>query len=387
MQWIVAVLLVLLFSYPLSGALAQAQEPIRIGVELALTGPLSVNGEDNRKGILLYLEEIGYQVAGRKIEVTVEDGEGKPDVALTKVRKLVERDRVHVLVGIVNSAVGYAIRDYVHNQGIPLMITTAGAKDLTLAKKSPVIFRVANDNTAENLPLGHYTYTKLGYKTAVVIAADFAAGREQAEAFMKTFTAAGGQVVQQVYAPLGTPDFAPFIGRVRFDQADVIYTWFAGGDPIRLVNQLKEYGIKKPIVTHGAFVANYLLPSMGDAALGILSAKHYADTLDTPENRRFVAAFVQKYKVKPDAWGEQGYVGAKAVAEAVKAIGGKIEDRQQFLEALRKTRFQGPAGMVSFDENQNRVFDVYIRRVEKAGNEYVNRVIDKIPNVSQSWTP
>ncbi len=387
MKRIVAVLLILLSSYALPGALAQAQEPIRIGVPLALTGPLSVNGEDNRKGTLLYLEEIGYQVAGRKIEVTVEDTEGKPDVALTKVRKLVERDRVHVLVGIVNSAAAYAVRDYVHNQGVPLIITTAGAKDLTLARKSPAIFRVANDNTQENLPLGHYTVTKLGYKTAVVMAADFAAGREQAEAFMKTFTAAGGQVVQQVYAPLGTPDFAPFISRVRFDQADVIYAWFAGADPIRLVNQLKEYGIKKPIVTHGAFVANFLLPSMGDAALGILSAKHYSDMLDTPENRRFVAAFVQKYKVKPDAWGEQGYVGAKAVVEAVKAVGGKIEDRPQFLEALRKTNFQGPAGMVSFDANQNRVFDVYIRRVEKVGNEYVNRVIDKIPNVSQSWTP
>lgn len=383
--WTVLPLLFALGALP--GPSAQAQEPIRIGVELALTGPLSVNGEDNRKGILLYLEEIGYQVAGRKIEVTVEDGEGKPDVALTKVRKLVERDRVHVLVGIVSSAVGYAIRDYVHNQGVPLVITTAGAKDLTLAKKSPVIFRVANDNTAENLPLGHYTYTKLGYKTAVVMAADFAAGREQAEAFMKTYTAAGGQVLQQVYPPLGTPDYAPFISRVRFDQADVIYAWFAGADPIRLVTQLKEYGIKKPIVTHGAFVANFLLPSMGDAALGILSAKHYADLLDAPENRRFVNAFVQKYKVRPDAWGEQGYVGAKVAVEAIKAVGGRVEDRAAYLAALRKVKFEGPAGTVWFDDNQQRVFDVYIRKVEKAGNEYVNRVIDKIPNVSQSWTP
>ena len=387
MKRILGVLLFLLSPIALCAPAARAQEPIRIGVPLALTGPLAVNGEDNRKGTLLYFEENGFQVAGRKVELIVEDTEGKPDVAITKVRKLVERDKVHALIGIVNSAAAYAVRDYVHNQGVPLVITTAGAKDVTLARKSPAIFRVANDNTQENLPLGHYTYTKLGYKTAVVMAADFAAGREQAEAFMKTFTAAGGQVLQQVYAPLGTPDFAPFLGRVRFDQADVIYTWFAGADPIRLVNQLKEYGIRKPIVTHGAFVANYLLPSMGDAALGILSAKHYSDVLDTSENRRFVNAFVQKYKVKPDAWAEQGYVGAKAVAEAVKAIGGKIEDRAAFLAALRKVRFEGPAGMVWFDDNQQRVFDVYIRKVEKVGNEYVNRVIDKIPNASQSWTP
>jgi branched-chain amino acid transport system substrate-binding protein len=376
-----------LLGYALSGAIAQAQDPIRIGVPLALTGPLAVNGEDNRKGILLYLEEAGNQLAGRKVEVIVEDTEGKPDVAVTKLRKLVERDRVHVLMGLVNSAAAYAVRDYVHAQGVPLIITTAGAKDLTLARKSPAIFRVANDNTQENLPLGHYTYTKLGHKTAMVMAADFAAGREMAEAFMKTYTAAGGQVIQQVYAPLGTPDFAPFIGRLRPEQADVLYAWFAGADPARFTRQLKEYGFNKPIVSQGAFAPIYSLQAIGETGLTIITSRQYADTLDTPENRRFVAAFVGKYKVKPDAWAEQGYVGAKAVAEAAKAVGGKIEDRPAFLAALRKARFEGPAGPVWFDENQQRVFDLLIRRVEKVGNEYVNRVIDKIPNASQGWTP
>jgi branched-chain amino acid transport system substrate-binding protein len=382
-----AALLLLLLPTALCAPLARAQEPIRIGIPLALTGPLATNGEDNRKGILLYLEEIGNQVAGRKIEVIVEDTEGKPDVAMTKLRKLVERDRVHVLMGLVNSAAAYAVRDYVHAQGVPLIITTAGAKDLTLARKSPAIFRVANDNTQENLPLGHYTYTKLGYKTAMVMAADFAAGREMADAFMKSYTAAGGQVLQQVYAPLGTPDYAPFIGRLRPEQADVLYAWFAGADPARFVKQLKEYGFNKPIVSQGAFAPIYSLQAIGETGLTIITARQYTDTLETPENRRFVAAFLQKYKVKPDAWAEQGYVGAKAVAEAAKAVGGKIEDRSAFLAALRKARFEGPAGTVWFDENQQRVFDLLIRKVEKVGNEYVNRVIDRIPNASQSWTP
>ena len=368
-------------------ALARAQEPIRIGIPLALTGPLAVNGEENRKGALLYLEEVGSHLAGRKVEARVEDTEGKADVALTKVRKLVELDRVHVVVGIVGSHEAYAIRDYVHNQGVPTIFTTAGAKDITLARKSPVIFRTANDTTQEVLPLGHYAYTKLGYRTAVVMASDFAAGREIAEAFIKSYTRAGGQVIQQVFAPLGTADFAPYISRLKLDQADVLFAWFAGAEPARLVNQLKEYGQKKPIISQGAFVANYILPSMGDAALGILSAKHYSDVLDTPENRRFISAFMQKYKIRPDAWAEQMYVGLKAVAEALRATGGAVEDRPRFLDALRKVRFEGPVGPVWFDENQQRVFDVYIRRVEKSGNDYVNRVIDKFPNVSQSWTP
>ena len=368
-------------------ALVQAQDPIRIGVPLILTGPLALAGEDNRKGILLYFEEVGFQLAGRKVEVKVEDTEGKADVALTKIRRLVERDKVHAIIGIVGSHEAYAARDYIHNQGIPTMVTTAGAKDLTLARKSPFIFRVANDNTQENLPLGHYAYTKLGYKAAVVLASDFAAGREMAEAFTKTFTGAGGKVIQQAFAPLGTADFAPYISGLKLDQADVLYIWFGGAEPARVINQLKEYGFKKPIISQGAITANYVLPSVGDAALGIVTAKHYSDVLDTPENRRFVAAFVKKYNAKPDAWHEQSYVGAKVVGEAIKAIGGRVEDRQRFVDALRKVRFEGPAGLVWFDENQQRVFDVYIRKLEKSGGEYVNRVVDKIPNVSQNWTP
>ena len=164
-----------------------------------------------------------------------------------------------------------------------------------------------------------------------------------------------------------------------------------GGDrtthPVRVVTQLKEYGVRKPIISQGAFTANHVLDSLKDGALGILTAKHYSNVLETSENRRFDPAFLNKHKVRPDAWSEQAYVGVKAVGEAIKAIGGRVEERQRFLDALRKAKFEGPAGSVSFDENQQRVFDVYIRKVEKSGNDYVNRVVDKIPNVSQGWSP
>jgi len=366
---------------------AWAQEPIRIGVPLSLTGPLAVNGEDNRKGIFLYLDEIGGRLAGRPVEIKVEDTEAKADVALTKVRKLVELDRVHAVVGIIGSHEAYAVRDYVHQKGVPLVITTAGANDVTLAKKSPYIFRVGNDNSQEPLVLGHYVATKLGYKKAIAIASNFAAGREETESFVKTFTQAGGQVLQQVFPPLGTPDFAPYISQLKADQVDVIWAWFAGTEAARIVKQLREYGINKPIVSQGALTANVVLPLMGDAGLGIVTAKHYSEILETPENRRFFAAFMKKYNDRPDAWSEQAYVGIKAVGEAIKAVGGKVEDREHFLEALRKTRFEGPAGLVWFDPNQHRIMDVYIRRVEKIDGKYVNRILDKIPNVGQNWTP
>ena len=235
--------------------------------------------------------------------------------------------------------------------------------------------------------MGYYAYAKLGYRTAVALGSDFPAGREQTESFVRTFTAAGGRVIQQVWAGLGTMDFAPYISQLRLDQADVLWVWFAGAEPVRLIAQLREYGVRKPIVTQGAFLSNYVLAAARDGALGILSTKQYTDVLDTPENRRFVSAYTQKHRTKPDPWAEQGYVGARAVGEAIKAIGGRVEGRQRFLDALRKVKFDGPAGPVWFDDNQQRVVDVYIRKVERSGNEYVNAVVDKIPSVSQGWTP
>jgi len=384
------ILLLMVFAIPLltfGTAWPQAREPIRIGALLSLTGPLTVNGEDNLNGIRLYFEEVGNTLAGRKIELKIEDDASNPTLALTKVQKLVERDKVHVVLGVVSSAVAYAIRDYLHNNKVPTMVTTAGATDLTLARKSPYIFRTANDNTQECLVLGYYTATKLGYKTAVGIAADFAAGREMIAAFSKTYTAAGGKFLKQVYTPLGTTDFAPYLTQIKQDEADVVVAMMYGIDGARLMTQYREYGLRKPVVGQGALISNDVIKASGNASLGVITSKQYTDALDTPANRQFVNAFLKEHKTRPDAWSEQAYVGAKAIGEAIKAVGGNIEDTSRFLEALRKVKFQGPAGTVFFDQNQQRVNDVYIRKVEQEGNTLVNKPIDKFPNVSQSWTP
>ena len=384
------ILALLIFLIPLltSGpAWPQAQPPIRVGVLLSLTGPLAVSGEDTLNGMRLYFDEINNTLAGRKIELTVEDDAGNANMALTKVQKLVEKDKVNLLLGIVSSASAYAIRDYVHNNKIPLMITCAGAADLTLSKKSPYIFRTANDNTQEPMALGYYAATKLGYKTAVAIAADFAAGREMVAAFAKTFTAAGGKMVKEVYPPLGTADFAPFLTQFSKEQGDVMVAMMFGIDGARFLTQYREYGVNKPLVGQGALVSNDVIKASGNAALGVVSAKQYSDIMDTPGVRRFVDESVKRYKGRPDFVAEQGYVGAKAIGEAVKSVGGNVEDTPRFLEALRKVKFQGPVGLVWFDQNQQRVFDVYIRKVERQGNTLVNKVLDRIPEVSQSWTP
>jgi len=196
-----------------SPAGAQTAGPIKIGVLHDTTGPLTPQGTDLNMAIRLHMNEIGYEVAGRKIELIFEDTESKGEVGLTKARKLVERDKVHLLIGPANTAAAYAVRDYVERNKIPTVLTQATAKDLTQEKASPYIFRTSFGSEQLHMPAAWYAVKKLGYKRAVVVAFDVVAGREQAGGFIKMFKQLGGTVVSEIYAPLGTADWAPYLAR------------------------------------------------------------------------------------------------------------------------------------------------------------------------------
>src|SRR5437763_8932197 len=206
---VVVAVVVVLVAAPTVPAQAP-KEPIRIGVLNSMTGPLAVNGTEINEGIRLYWEdEMGSQVAGRPVQLMVEDSEGKADVGLTKVRKLVESDRVHLILGPVSSAVAVAIRDYVHERTIPTIITQATANHLTAEKASPSIFRSAMSSYQQEAAGGWYVAAKLGHKRIAVVGLDYVAGHEQTDGFIKTFMESGGQSVEKVLMPLGAMDVAP----------------------------------------------------------------------------------------------------------------------------------------------------------------------------------
>src|SRR5437867_1921119 len=263
------------------------------------------------------------QSGRREIQLLKEDDEAKPDVGQTKIRKLVERDKVDVLVGPVHSGVALAIRDYVHAQGIPLIVPVAFTRDLTApAKASPWIFRVVETSDQGNFPMGTWVFKKTPYRKMVVIASDFVAGRHSAEAFTAAFKAAGGEVVKEIYAPLNTPDFAPYIAQVAALPADAVYAWFAGADSIRFVRAYKEYGLagKLPLLAYNTLVDDVLLPTLGDAALGVVSVGHYSAALDTPENRAFVREYEAKYNAWPTRYAELGYVSGQLIGAALETL-------------------------------------------------------------------
>ncbi|HUL31918.1 MAG TPA: ABC transporter substrate-binding protein [Thermodesulfobacteriota bacterium] len=390
--WLLIIMSVFLFS-PVVGSrgTAGAAEPIKIGYMAPYVGVFAKFGSDLRDGFKFYLDEVGNKAAGRQIIFIDEDSEGKPEVGLVKAKKLVEKDRVHILAGIISSGVAYAVRDYVTEKKIPLVITNAGATKLTQEQRSPFIFRTSFANGQQDRAGGWYAYAKMGARKVIMIGSDYAAGHEKGDGFKKTFTFMGGEIVEEIYPPLGTNDFAPYLAKIAnyVGKVDRVWAFFAGSDAIRFVNQYQEYGLKEKLklFCEEGVLDEANLPSQQDAALGIESYARYCIGYDSPENKRFVAEYRKKYRYDPGALSEGGYVGAKFIVKALEAVKGNIENQDAFLKALRGVKIEAPRGPVRFDEYQNVIFNTFIERVEKAGGKYNNVVVDIIPNVDQYWMP
>ncbi len=370
-------------------AFAQTPKPpIKIGFITTLTGGQSAAGKEMEEGFRLALEEVWGEVAGRKVQLIVEDDEFKPDVGLTKTRKLVERDQVHLLAGVLGSGVALAVGSYIAGKGTPLIVTNAIAKSLTQDKRSPNIFRTSWAGGQVYFPFGAYVVGKLGYRRLVVAYTNYAAGQDMAGGFTPYFKAAGGEVVETVAPPLGTPDFAPYLAKIaaRVGGVDAVWAWFPGGDAVRFVKQYVEFGLKQkiPLIAGGSLVEEQVLPEQGRDALGIISADIYTPTWESPENRAFVAAFQKKYNVTPSRYADQGYTGARVIIEALKAVNGQIEE---VLEALRKVELVTGRGPTRFDQHQNAILNVQIRQVREVEGKIQNVVLEVIPGVDQYWKP
>ena len=370
----------------LAGAQAPAPTgPITVGVLAPLTGPFTTYARDIIDGARLYSDEVGGQLGRRKLELVVEDYQTKPDVALTKVRKLVEQDRAQAVVGIVLSASAIAVKDYVNARKVPLVISGfAVAESLTL-QPSPYVFRITYSASMTAGPIGQWTYRTLKAKRAAIIASDSVGPIELITAWARAFEEAGGKVVQEVYAPLGTADYAPYVAQLRRD-VDVIGVQAVGADGVRFIKQFEEYGLKGKIPVVDASVGCSelsLLPAAGEAAVGVYNSQPYQPTLDTPRNRKFVQAFRARYNRDPGAPAAFTYAALAAIDQAAKAIGGNVEDSARFVEALRKTDLEAPQGKIRFDRFQNVVTDVHISRIEKVGGQIQPVVIETIRGVDQ----
>jgi len=368
---------------------APAQAPsIKIGFITDLTGVAAQAAKDMVNGLTMYLDEIGYQMAGRKVELIVEDSQGRPDVALSKLRKVVEHDRVHLVAGVLFGHLGYALAPKIEEYRIPGMITTAASDDLTQRLKYRWVVRTGWSSSQPSHPFGEYAAKTLGYRRVAVIASDYAFAWEVVGGFQKTFEESNGQVVQKLWVPLGAMDLSPYIARLRRD-TDAVFTMIAGASTIQFFKQYQDAGLtgKIPLIGGGPAVDEALLPQMGDEALGVMTPLIYSAALDTPANRKFVKEYRAKFGKVPSYFSETNYTSGRWIHEAVKAVGGKVEDREAFLAALRKVEIPDAVrGPLKLDAYGNPIQTIYIRKVERnKEGELQNTVIVSLPAVSQFW--
>src|SRR5437870_5640887 len=364
-----------------------ASVPIKVGLIAPLSGPYVQNGRDILNGFLLYMEEIGYRAGGRRIEVVVEDDEAIPAVGLTKARKLIERDQVHLLAGALLSSTGYALAPYIDSVGIPMLYPVVSADDLTQRRRSQWIVRTGYSGSQPNHEVGDYAYRELKMRKVAPIALDYAFGWESVGGFARTFEENGGTIVQKIWCPVSVHDFATYLAQVS-SNVDAVYALVLGRAALQFMRQYTEFGWKKRALLIGAGTTTdeHVLPSMGDEAIGAITALHYSAALDTPANRRFVAAYRARFHKIPSYYAESMYTGAKWIAAAAGRVHGRVEDRASFMTALREVTVADlPRGPMELDEYGNPIENVYVRRVDRVNGELQNTVIATFPRVSQFW--
>jgi branched-chain amino acid transport system substrate-binding protein len=371
-----------------SPANATESGSVKIGLIMPQTGTFSQNGRDVVNGLMLALSQVGNKAAGRQIKVLVEDDQGTPAQSLSKARKLVELDKVDVLMGPLTSNSGYALRDYLDENRIPAVYPIVSADDLTQRNRTPWIVRTGWSGSQPNHPFGEYAARTLRYTRIAAIAFDFSAGWEYVGGFQDTFEQNGGRVVVRLWPPTGTPDYSPYFSRIPRD-VDAVYAGFSGADALRFLQQYREFGLmgRIPLIGSGNFTDEHVLFQEGALATGIVTALHYSAALKTPANREFVRLYVRAYNRVPSYYSEGAYTGAQFILRGIDAVGGRLADRTGFVAGMRRVVLpDDPRGPVRLDAWGNPVENVYIRRVDIVNGQPQNTVIHTYPQVSQFWT-
>ena len=373
-------------SVPAQSASAQSAggDPIRLGFLTVKTGPLAAGGIQMEQGLTLYLKDHKNMLGGRPVTLFTADTGGVPANTRGKTQELVERNNVSVIIGPLAAFEALAIDDYTRSKQITVM-SVAAAENITQRNPDPWFVRCTSSSGQCAHAMADYAAKELGYKRMVLIGDDIAYGQEQNAAFQRVFEENGGKVIQKLWPPLNAPDYGTFVAQIK--DTDAIWMSFAGSNGFRFYKQYKEYGGSTPVLGGMTAVDEALLRQMGDDAIGVLSTCFYSAQLDNPANKVFVAGMQRDYKVDPGYYASGTYVSAQVLDAALQSIGGKIEDKDALIKALRTGSFPDTArGPVSFDQFGNVVGDVYIRKVEKKDGRLVNTVIKTCPHVSQFWT-
>jgi branched-chain amino acid transport system substrate-binding protein len=362
---------------------ASAQNTVKIGLIMAYSGQFADTATQIDNGIKLYMKQKGDTVAGKKIELIRKDTGGpNPDVAKRLAQELVVRDGVDVLSGFTLTPEALAASD----------VSAEAKKFMVIMNAATSIITTKSDfsaRTSMTLPMVGDTIAKWAYKNGVrkayTMVSDYGPGHDAEQSFQKAFKEAGGEIVGSVRMPVANPDFSAFVQRAKDLNPESIFVFIPGGaQPAALGKAFAERGIdpnKTKILSTGEPVDETALKSMGDIAIGRISAWHYDYNLDNKLNKEFVKAFNAEFKRNPDFFSVGGYDGMHLIYESLKKTGGKT-DGAALIAAAKGMKWESPRGPMSIDpETRDAIETIYIRRVQKVGGELVNVVFDKFENV------
>ena len=348
----------------------QTQAPLKVGLMLPATGTFASLGTMIENGFKLYVQEHGGKLAGREIQYFKVDDESDPSKATDNVNKLIKRDNVDVLVGTVHSGVALAMAKAARDSNTLLIIPNAGAGDITGPMCSPNIVRSSFSNWQPGYSTGVVMAQK-GFKRAMTITWNYAAGNETVKGFAEAFEKGGGKVVKDLTLPFPNVEFQALLTEIAAQKPDAVFAFFAGGGAVKFVKDYAAAGLNKTIPLYGSgFLTDGTLEAQGAAAQGIFTTLHYADNLDTPRNNAFRKSFALAYKANADVYAVQGYDAAQILAAGLNAVKGDLAKRDVLTAAMRKVVVDSPRGKFTISPAGNPVQDMFLRQATGNYNEF-----------------
>jgi branched-chain amino acid transport system substrate-binding protein len=370
---------------------ATAQQPVKIGLLATLEGPFAAGGQDGMRGAELAVKQRGGMVAGRKIEILKASSDAKPDVAVNATRKLVEQDKVDIMVGPLSGSEGIAVKNYSKTQpNITFINGSSGAQQTTLQDPSPNFFRFNTDGAQWMVGLGEYALKTKNYKKMALIAEDYAFPYSQVQGFMSEYCRLGGRVTHKAWVPLGAKDYSSVIAGLPGD-VDALLVVLGGADAVNFLTQYEQAGGAKPMVGGSITVDQTVLNFKGkrrESLLGTASAGPIADSYDGADWKKFVADYKENFKdgfPSPSLFAFVYYINMKAALDGLDAVKGDLSGGQaKYREALKTLKLKTPTGDVVLDENRQGIGTTFVTEVAKAADgSFYNKVVKVTPNVNQ----
>ena len=344
---------------------------VRVGFMLPYTGTFAQLGVAIENGVRMAIDQQGGKLGGREIEWFKVDDESDPSKGVENASKLVQRDKVDVLIGTVHSGVQMGIQKVARDTGVLNLLPNAGVLAATRSLCAPNVFRASYTNSQPTLALGKAMVDR-GHKKAVWISWKYAAGDEAFEGFKESFTKAGGTIIKELGLPFPNVEFQALLTEIAALKPDAVACFFAGGGAAKFIKDYAAAGLKDKIPLYGSgFLTEGVLDAAGPAAEGIVTTMHYADSLDTPRNHQFRLEYAKAFRMQPDVYAVQGYDTGLLLIHGANAVKGDLSARPALYKAMENVTIDSPRGKWTMSRAHNPIQDIYLRRVENKENKVI----------------